>query len=365
MLRAKFPPVFLRLFTFIYIHQVANVRWDGEYSDLFKMTNGVRQGAILSAIAYCFYCEELFSLLKSRRAGCWVLDNYYGIFGYSDDNWLLAPSLSSLQDMLSTCEEYAATHNLKFSTDPNPVKCKTKLMAFMSKPRELPSLLLCGTPLPWVDKIKHLGNHISNGKSRTDLDTQIKTSKYINKNNSIMQEFYFARPETLSMVNRIYNSHFTGSQLWDLGSREVEKLISTYNRSVKLMFGLPWATHRCLIQPIIGEPHISKVLISRFLSFISKVVHSKKSPLHTLLSIAKHDVRSTTGSNLRKIMLLSGKTSISDLKNVSVPYHDLPDDEAWKVEVIKELISSRHGDIQLPGWDKEEIEYIMNTLCTQ
>ena len=64
-------------------------------------------------------------------------------------------------------------------------------------------------------------------------------------------------------------------------------------------------------------------------------------------------------------MLLSGKTSISDLKNVSVPYHDLPDDEAWKVEVIKELISSRHGDVQLPGWDKEEIEYIMNTLCTQ
>ena len=191
------------------------------------------------------------------------------------------------------------------------------------------------------------------------------TSKYINKNNSIMQEFYFARPETVSMVNRIYNSHFTGSQLWDLGSREVEKLISTYNRSVKLMFGLPWATHRCLIQPIIGEPHISKVLISRFLSFISKVEHSKKSPLHTLLSIAKHDVRSITGSNLRKIMLLSGKTSISDLKNVSVPYHDLPDDEAWKVEVIKELISSRHGDIQLPGWDKEEIEYIMNTLCTQ
>ena len=114
MLRAKFPPVFLRLFTFIYIHQVANVRWDGEYSDLFKMTNGVRQGAILSAIAYCFYCEELFSLLKSRRAGCWVLDNYHGIFWYRDDNWLLARSLSSLQDMLSTCEEYAATHNLKF-----------------------------------------------------------------------------------------------------------------------------------------------------------------------------------------------------------------------------------------------------------
>ena len=68
---------------------------------------------------------------------------------------------------------------------------------------------------------------------------------------------------------------------------------------------------------------------------------------------------------LRKIMLLSGKTSISDLRNISVPYHELPDEEAWKVDVIKELISMRHGDLELPGWEKEELEYIMNSLCTQ
>ena len=72
-----------------------------------------------------------------------------------------------------------------------------------------------------------------------------------------------------------------------------------------------------------------------------------------------------TGSNLRKIMLLSGKTSISDLRNISVPYHELPDEEAWKVEVIKEIISMRHGDLELPGWEKEETDYIMNSLCTQ
>ena len=35
-------------------------------------------------------------------------------------------------------------------------------MAFLKKPRVLPSLLLCGTPLPWVYKVKHLGNLISN-----------------------------------------------------------------------------------------------------------------------------------------------------------------------------------------------------------
>ena len=76
-----FPAVFIRLFIFIYMNQTANVRWNGKLSDEFPMTNGCRQGAVLSAIAYCFYCENLFALLKQRRAGCWVMGSYHGIFG--------------------------------------------------------------------------------------------------------------------------------------------------------------------------------------------------------------------------------------------------------------------------------------------
>ena len=102
MISAGFPAIFIRVFIFIYVNQIANVRWNGDISTAFTMTNGCRQGAVLSAIAYCFYCEELFAILKRRRTGCWVLGTYHGIFGYSDDNWLLAPSLGALQDMLKT-----------------------------------------------------------------------------------------------------------------------------------------------------------------------------------------------------------------------------------------------------------------------
>jgi hypothetical protein len=216
----------------------------GEVSSEYPMRNGCRQGAVLSAIAYCFYCEELFALLKRRRTGCWVQDQYHGIFGYSDDNWLLAPSLGALQDMLKTCEEYASVHNLKFSTDTNPEKCKTKLMAFLKKPRILPSLELCGNPLPWVDKIKHLGNTISNVMDGNQMDCKVKTAKYIDKNNTLCQEFFFAHPQSKVAINNIYNSHFTGCQLWRFGTRQMEKLESTYNRSIKIMLDLPWATHR-------------------------------------------------------------------------------------------------------------------------
>ena len=126
MLKAGLSTIFLRLLIFIYTEQFANVRWNGEISTIFSMHNGVRQGAVLSALAYCFYCEELFTLLERKRSGCWVEGFYMGLLGYSDDNICPAPSLTALQDMLKTCQEYEASYNLRFSTDPNPTKCKTK-----------------------------------------------------------------------------------------------------------------------------------------------------------------------------------------------------------------------------------------------
>ena len=96
MLSAGLSAIFLRLLIFIYSQQFANVRWNGQLSSMFTMHNGVRQGAILSALAYCFYCEHLFSLLEKRRYGCWVNGFYLGLLGYSDDNICLAPSLKAL-----------------------------------------------------------------------------------------------------------------------------------------------------------------------------------------------------------------------------------------------------------------------------
>ena len=120
------------------------------------MKNGVRQGAVLSAIFYCIYINNLFKGLRDSRLGCWINGDYFGILGYSDDNFLLAPSLYALQQMLHFCEGYVKSHDLQFSTDPNPVKCKTKCLAFLKKSRDLPNLQLCGNNLPWVKNGKHL-----------------------------------------------------------------------------------------------------------------------------------------------------------------------------------------------------------------
>ena len=74
----------------------------------------------------------------------------------------MAPSLDSLQEMLTICEKYAESNNLHFSTDGNPKTCKTKCLAFLLKDRPFPPMYTCGNPLPWVSSGKHLGITIEN-----------------------------------------------------------------------------------------------------------------------------------------------------------------------------------------------------------
>ena len=138
---------------------------------------------------------------------------FRGIFGFSDDNWVIAPSVSALQDMLLTIEEYCQSHNLRLSTDPDPNLSKTKCIAFQRKPQVLPSVYLCGNPLPWVDRIKHLGTTISSGKIKSEQDIMQKRARFIEKCNNISQEFHYAHPVTKVKLNTIYNSHFYGSSL--------------------------------------------------------------------------------------------------------------------------------------------------------
>ena len=367
LMKAGLSLVFVRMLLFIYRMQTANVRWNGQVSSLFSLSNGVRQGGVISAILYCFYTNDLFKILRERSAGCWIKGNFHGIFGYSDDNFLLAPSLSSLQEMLKTCEEYAFSHNLKFSTDRRPKKCKTKCIAFLKRQRIVPSLKLCGNNLPWVTSGKHLGNTIENKINGMKMDLKQKKCSYINTNNEIIQEFQSAHPDALLKINQIYNTHFTGSPLWDLFCDEAFKLEGTWNKSIKLMIDLPVATHRNLIEPLSGYSHIRKFLVKRFLSFLIQIEKSPKRIPRQLLHSIRLDVRSTTGRNLRRIMLAMNGIyvdAISPSDANLMKYHQLEENEQWKVAFVKEMTNLKFGRLDVEDFSIEELDEMISTVCT-
>ena len=174
-------------------------------------------------------------------------------------------------------------------------------------------MFLCDNPLPWVEKLVHLGNTVGNKIDGGQLDMKSKAARYINKNCSINQEFFFAHPACKFQLNSIYNCHFSGCQTWDLFSQGAERFYSTYNRSLKVLGDLPFGTHRYLLEPLTNQQHMSITLFRNFLKFISSVKKTSKPVLRQLYSIAKSDVRTTTGSNLRKILLKTDLANVDEL----------------------------------------------------
>ena len=130
LLDARVPPIIVRLLISIYRKQMAKVKWKSRTSYQFPIRNGVRQGAISSPILFCFYMDKLFDLLRRSGSGCRIGSFYAGVHGYADDLLFLCPSRSGLQEMLDTASKYVAEHKISFSTNPNPIKSKTKGIVF-------------------------------------------------------------------------------------------------------------------------------------------------------------------------------------------------------------------------------------------
>ena len=121
------PAVVTRVLMFVYEEQQAWVRWGTSRSRTFSVTNGTRQGSILSPALFSVYMDDLIYRLRKSGVGCHIGGVFCGVVGYADDLLLMAPTRSAMETMLGLCEDYAAENNLEFSTDPNPAKSKSKV----------------------------------------------------------------------------------------------------------------------------------------------------------------------------------------------------------------------------------------------
>ena len=193
-----------------------------------------------------------------------------------------------------------------------------------------------------------------------------KRAKFIQRNNEITQEFHFANPKTKFNINNIYNMSFSGSPLWDLFSQDVESLEKSYSRSIRIMWDIPYQTHRYFLEPLSNQPHVKFMLLKGFLNFREQVFKSSKSVLKSLFAICESDCRSITGKNLRKIMLLSEKDSINCLQKsdlILLKYFPVPVNAAWRMDVLEELIDARNNFCEIPGFTSEEINELIQFIC--
>ena len=90
-----------------YKDQRMSVRWMNSFSGSFPVSNGVRQGGVLSTILFTIHIDGLLNDLRILGVGCFCDSHFSGAFCYADDVVLLAPTPAALRMMLRCCEEFA------------------------------------------------------------------------------------------------------------------------------------------------------------------------------------------------------------------------------------------------------------------
>ena len=113
---------------------------------------------------------------------------------------------------------------------------------------------------------------------------------YIKNVNSLQQELKFSHPKTLWKLNMIYNFHFTGCKLWVFSSKSFGKFMSTIQRSFKIMFDLPYETHRYFYEVVTATKHPTIIVKRRFVNFLSMINQSNKVAPKLLLQHVQCDV---------------------------------------------------------------------------
>ena len=100
---------------------------------------------------------------------------------------------------INVCEKFASLHQLKFSTNVDISKSKTKCIV-LSNPvmntDNICPILLNNLPLPYVTEIKHLGNTLQSNGSMTK-DVSCKHAKFISKIHSLNRKFHYANTSTV------------------------------------------------------------------------------------------------------------------------------------------------------------------------
>ncbi len=74
----KIKPLFIRLLSNVYLNQKLNVSYNGVTSRCFSVSNGIKQGGVLSPTLFGLYVDGMLQKRKESGYGCKVGSKFCG-----------------------------------------------------------------------------------------------------------------------------------------------------------------------------------------------------------------------------------------------------------------------------------------------
>ena len=127
LLKREIPLKYIvRILVYWYRTQTMYVQWDSCDSSAFKVTNGVRQGGILSPKLFIVYMDDLSDQLNnSNIGGNFGSGQLVNHISYADDMCLLSFSTAGIQKLLNICDQYSNDHDLIYNSKKTMCMCFT------------------------------------------------------------------------------------------------------------------------------------------------------------------------------------------------------------------------------------------------
>ena len=349
-------PLICRLLLNMYINQKLRVKWADSYSEEFTVTNGVKQGGVISPILYCIYIDGLINELIESGVGCYMSRVYAGIFIYADDIALLAPSVYALRKMLDISLNYAAKFDVKFND-------KSQLIIFKPKPDDTPnpSVYINEVELQAVECLTHLGHDVNDNIFKCDASKCIKDFNI--QTNLFLADFKNANSFIRNYLFFKYCTAFYGSQFLPIyDNRVMNPLFVAWRMAVRRVWRVPWTTHNVLLPHIAGVMPPELSFAKRSIKFINKLLISDNLTVKTITGMAINSNKSFIGSSY-KHLLAKYDMNIKKVENIWNEVYLSQMEEIRISEQIKELCNMR--DSYRPYLlSKVQIRELISFICT-
>jgi hypothetical protein len=345
----------VRLLLDSYMRQKLCVMWDSHKSRYFNVSNGVKQGGVLSPILFTIYIDELLLKLKQSSLGCHFNSQYVGVLGYADDLTLMSPSIRSLNKMLDICKYFAADFNITF----NPKK--TLCIKFGTSLKEKEKAFLDGSLIKWVNSVKHLGNTVCNDLSDT-VDCNNKRSIFIGYVNKLIGNYGKLHWQILYKLFRSYCSSFYGSQLWRFNSTGFNKCCISWNKAIRRLLHLSPRCHTWILGPTVNQFHISTQLQIKALKFHYSMLSSSNILIQTMSKNALIDANSPIGSQFAYLRYMYNIDYACDIKyNIAkiLKYNKLTSSEQGVIDNIKTLLDVKNNTCEITNFNVNDIDMIL------
>ena len=296
MLKKGMCPLTVRLLLNMYTEQKLQVKWNDILSDKFEVTNGVRQGGVLSPLFYSIYIDDLLEKLKRNGIGCHIGHHFAGAFGYADDLILLSPSLTGLMNMIKICEDYACEHDILF----NGKKSKYLIFGKDGKYKYNHIVKVNNEIVERCEEADHLGHPLHTTNTLNAL-----AEKGLNNLNAsfyaFMARFKDCYATTRNKLFHQYCSSMYGSQLWLMNSNSVGKILSRWRKFHRVVLGVPNTTHSELLPLIAENMPLECSLELKFLSFYKSIATSENKIINYMAKNMLQSYNSTMCKNIRHL----------------------------------------------------------------